>query len=215
MSKWSKLYEKEITSTSVDDYIREKLRTKKSIINLINKYSRKNHRIVEFGSGTGVLALYLSNQNNNKVIAIDKDQDMINISKKYFAEKFHNGNINFLCKDIQDFEYAKKIDVCYSIGVLEHYTDIEIKELIHKQFSFSQYIIFAVPTKYFDENKKMYGDERYLPLSYWRKIIKESNAKILEESSYHYLNLIQRIFNFKKYFKPNPVHIFVIEENKL
>ncbi len=214
MSKWSTLYENEIHSTSVDHYINEKLRTKKKIVKLINKYSRRNHHIVEFGSGTGVLALHISSQNNNKVIAVDKDQDMIDLSKKYFAEKFENRKINFVCKDIRDFICNEKIDVCYSIGVLEHYTDLEIKNLINKQFTFSQFVIFAIPTKYFDENKKMYGDERYLSLSYWRKIIKESNAKILEEASYHYLNFIQRILNIKKYFKPNPVHIFVIAKDK-
>lgn len=213
MSKWSMLYEKEIQLSTVDEYINEKLRTKKKIVKLINKYSGENHCIVEFGSGTGILALHISCQNNNKVFAIDKDQDMINLSKKYFIEKFENKNIVFLCEDIRNFSCNEKIDVCYSIGVLEHYTDFEIKNLIKKQLSFSRVVIFAIPTKYFDENKKMYGDERYLHLSYWRKLIKKSDARILEESSYHYLNFKQRLFNLKKYFKPNPVHIFVITKD--
>ncbi len=213
MSKWSILYENEILLTTADNYIKEKLKTKKNIVKLVNKYSCKNHHIVEFGSGTGVLALHISSQNNNKVIAVDKDQEMIELSKKYFIEKFEKRNIDFVCKDIRDFVCDEKIDVCYSIGVLEHYDDLEIKELIIKQLSFSQIVIFAIPTKYFDKNNKMYGDERYLHLSQWRKIIKKANAKILEESSYHYLNLIQRVFNLKKYFKPNPVHIFVIAKD--
>ena len=45
---------------------------------------------MEVGAGTGVLALYISSLNNNKVDALDKDHDMISLSKKYFLSKFKN-----------------------------------------------------------------------------------------------------------------------------
>lgn len=211
MSKWSDLYEKEIhNASSIENYIYEKLRTKKKIIKLINKYA-KNHKIMEFGSGTGVLALHLSTL-NNKVTALDMDKDMINLSKKYFYDKFKGNNIKYLCNDIRKLNENIKYDVCYSIGILEHYNDNEIINLINKQTSISRYVIFGIPTKYFDEDKKMYGNERYLPIKHWRKLITKSGCKIIEESSYHYLNCIQRALNYKKIFKPNPVHIFVIEK---
>lgn len=213
MSKWSDLYEKEILSSrSIDEYIKQKLSTKKKIIKLINKYA-SNKKIMELGAGTGVLALYISSLYNNKVDALDKDHDMISLSKKYFLSKFKNSNINYLCNDIRNINIKEKYDVCYSIGILEHYNDDEIIELINKQVSISKYVIFGIPTKYFDEDKKMYGNERYLPLQYWRKIIKKSNCKIIEESSYHYLSFLRRIINYKKWFKPKPVHIFVIKKS--
>ncbi len=84
MSKWSNLYEKEILSApAVDDFIKQKLSTKKKLIKLINKYAT-NKKIMELGAGTGVLALYISSLNNNRVDALDKDYDMISLSKKYF-----------------------------------------------------------------------------------------------------------------------------------
>ena len=213
MSKWSDLYEKEILSSqSIDEYIKQKLSTKKKIIKLINKYA-SNKKIMELGAGTGVLALYISSLYNNKVDALDKDHDMISLSKKYFLSKFKNSNINYLCNDIRNINIKEKYDVCYSIGILEHYNDDEIIELINKQVAISKYVIFGIPTKYFDEDKKMYGNERYLPLQYWRKIIKKSNCKIIEESSYHYLSFLRRIINYKKWFKPKPVHIFVIKKS--
>lgn len=183
----------------------------KKIINLINKYA-SNQRIIELGAGTGILALYISTMNNNKVDALDKDYDMILLSRKYFLSKFENSNINYLCEDIRNINVIEKYDVCYSIGILEHYNDSEIIELINKQISISDYVIFGVPTKYFDEDKKMYGNERYLPLKHWRQIIKRSKCEIIEESSYHYLSFPQKIINYKKWFKPNPVHIFVIKK---
>lgn len=212
MSKWSNLYEKEILDApSIDDFIKQKLSTKKKIIKIINKYAI-SRKIMELGSGTGVLALHISSMNNNRVDALDKDSDMISLSKKYFLSKFENANINYLCDDIRNIDVKEKYDVCYSIGILEHYNDNEIIDLINKQTSISEYVVFGIPTKYFDEDKKMYGNERYLPLKYWRKIIKKSNCQIIEESSYHYLSIPKRIINYKKWFKPNPVHIFVIKK---
>ena len=45
MSRWSKLYEEEINRTTVDNYILEKLKTKKKIIKLINKYA-DHHKVM-------------------------------------------------------------------------------------------------------------------------------------------------------------------------
>lgn len=209
MSKWSKLYEQEIKSTTLENYVSNKLKSKKQIIKLINKYS-PNNKVMEFGSGTGILALYLSTMNKH-VTALDLDNDMIKLSKKYFLPYFKDANINYVNTDIRDFNTDYNFDVTYSIGVLEHYSDKEIIDLLHKQLTMSNYVIFGIPTTYFDEAKKMYGNERYLSLRYWRKLIKQSKCKIIKESSYHYLNIFQRLINLKKWFKPNPVHIFVVQ----
>ena len=213
MSKWSRLYEDEINKTSsLDEYIYNKLKTKKKIMRLINKYAT-NHKVMELGSGTGVLALKISTL-NHCVTALDSDKDMISLSKKYFLDKFKNPQIDYVCSDIRTFTTAQRFDVIYSIGILEHYSDSEIIDLINKQTLISNIVIFGIPTKYFDEDKKMYGNERYLPIRYWRRLIKKSGCRIIEESSYHYLNIFQRLLNYKKYFRPNPVHIFVIKKYK-
>lgn len=210
MSRWSELYETEINSVDRQTYIDDKLRTKDKIIKLINKYA-KNGLVMEMGTGTGILALKIASM-GNKVIALDVDKDMINISKKYFLNFFPNSDITYVNKDIREYKTQKKMDVIYSIGVLEHYLDNEIVEIINKQLSLSNYVIFGIPTKYFDENKKMYGNERYLKIKYWRKLIKKTNGKLIEETHYHYLNWYQRIFKISKYFKPYPVHVFVLKK---
>ncbi len=213
MSKWSSLYENEILSaTSINEFINNKLKTKKKLIKLILKYS-KDDKILEFGAGTGVLALYLSTIYKNGVDALDKDNDIIDLSKKYIVPYFKNHNLNYIHGELNTIKRQNKYDVCYSIGVLEHYNDNQIIDLITQQIMISRYVIICIPTRYFDKNKRMYGDERYLTLRYWRKLIKNSNCDIVKESSYHYLNYPKRIFNLKKLFKPNPVHIFVLKSN--
>ena len=60
------------------------------------------------------------------------------------------------------------------------------------------------------------GDERYMKITYWRKLIQKSNGNILEEKSMHYMDFKHRLLNFKKYFKPYPYRIFVINSaNKI
>ncbi len=86
MSKWSELYEEEIRKTTIEKYVEEKLRTKDKIIKLIDKYA-KNGNVLELGSGTGVLACKISSM-GKRVIALDRDDDMISLSKKYFFNYF-------------------------------------------------------------------------------------------------------------------------------
>ncbi len=209
MSKWSDLYEEEISKTTIEAYVNEKLRTKKEIIKLIDKYV-KNGSVLELGSGTGVLACKISSMGKS-VIALDRDADMISLSKKYFEGYFKDCHITYINKDIIDFKSKDQIDVIYSIGILEHYNDAEIIKLLNKQLSMSDYVIFGIPTRYFDEKKKMYGNERYLRIRYWRVLIAKTNGELIEESHYHYLNWYQRIFKISKYFKPYPVHVFVLK----
>ena len=117
MSAWSRLYEDEINKTSsLDEYIYNKLKTKKKVVKLINKYAT-NHKVMEFGSGTGVLALKISTL-NHYVTTLDSDKDMISLSKKYFLDKFKNPKIDYVCSDIRTFTTAQRFDVIYSIGIL-------------------------------------------------------------------------------------------------
>ena len=52
---WYEIYINEINEKgSISNYVDDKIKTKKNLINLIKKYS-PNKKIIEAGSGTGVL----------------------------------------------------------------------------------------------------------------------------------------------------------------
>jgi ribosomal protein L11 methylase PrmA len=75
---WYKLYVEEINETgSLSNYIINKLKSKKKLINLIKKYS-PNKKIVESGSGTGVLSIYLASL-GYKSVAVDIDEEILNL----------------------------------------------------------------------------------------------------------------------------------------
>lgn len=51
---------------------------------------------------------------------------MIQLSQKYFQNRFDHPNIQYVCSDIMNVDNINDYDVCYSIGILEHYNDDEI-----------------------------------------------------------------------------------------
>lgn len=57
---WYEIYVNEIEEKgSISNYVNDKIKTKKNLIELIKKYST-NKKIIEAGSGTGVLSTYLA-----------------------------------------------------------------------------------------------------------------------------------------------------------
>ncbi len=209
---WYEIYINEIEEKgSISNYVNDKIKTKKNLIELIKKYS-PNKKIIEAGSGTGVLSTYLASIGFNS-LAIDIDKDILKLSKNIASQYGAKNKPKFKIDSILDLKYNKEeFDVSFSNGVLEHFTDKEIITTLKKQMEIAKVVIVGIPTKYFDDVEAMYGDERFLEIRFWREIITKSGGKIIEEKSCHYLTKIKILFNFKKYFRPFPYRIFVIKK---
>lgn len=209
---WYEIYIDEINEKgSISNYVNDKIKTKKILIDLIKKYS-PNKKIIEAGSGTGILSTYLASLGFDSV-AIDIDKDILNLSKKIAKEYGAKNKPKFMIDSILKLNYKnKEFDVSFSNGVLEHFSDKEIIKTIKKQLKIANTVIVGIPTKYFDDNEAMYGDERFLKLKFWREIISQAGGKIIEEKSCHFLTKPKILLNFKKYFRPFPYRIFVIQE---
>lgn len=210
---WYEVYLKDIEKKkTLDYYVDDKIRNKKVLINLIKKYS-KNNKLLEAGSGTGVLSTYMASLDFD-VTGIDIDKDILGLSRKIAKSYPSKNKPKFIKKSIFELDYDDNyFDVSFSNGVLEHFNDDEIIDTLKQQMRVSKYVIFGIPTKYFNREEAMYGDERYMDYTFWRDLIKKSGGKILEEKSMHYMSFRKRLVNFKKYFRPYPFRIFVIEKN--
>lgn len=208
---WYQVYLKDIEKKgTLENYVTDKIKNKKVLINLIKKYS-KNNKLLEAGSGTGVLSTYMASLGYD-VVGIDIDKDILSLSKK-ISNKYESENKpKFIKKSIFELDYNEDFfDVSFSNGVLEHFNDEQIIDTLKQQMKVSKYVIFGIPTKYFNKEEAMYGDERYMDYSFWRDLISRAGGIILEEKSMHYMTFWKRKFNFKKYFRPYPFRIFVIK----
>ena len=65
----------------------------------------------------------------------------------------------------------------------------------------SKYVIFGIPSTYFNMDEKMLGNERVLTLKEWKLLIDKAGGKLVEQTSFHYYKLYRRIFEIKKMVK--------------
>lgn len=211
--KWYELYKIDIEEfPTPDDYIKYKLKYKSIFIDKVIQYAN-NGKVIETGCGTGLMAGFLQKK-GLKVTALDLSQKVLD----YAEEIAKKSDIIAPCKykqgDILNLKYKKNsFDVSYSNGVLEHFSDDEIVETLKQQMNISKYVIFGIPSTYFNMNEKMLGNERGLTLEEWKNLIHKADGKIVEQTSFHYYKLYKRIFEIKKWFKPKAFWLFVIEKN--
>ena len=211
--KWYELYKIDIEEfPTPDDYIEYKLKYKQIFINKVIQYA-KNKKVIEAGCGTGIMAGYLQKQGLD-VTALDLSQKVLDYAK----EIAQNSNIIKPCKyeqgDILNLKYKKNsFDVVYSNGVMEHFNDAEIIRILEQQMNISKYVIFGIPSTYFNMNEKMLGNERGLTLKEWNNLITKAGGRLIEQTSFHYYKFYKRLFEVKKWFKPKAFWLFVIEKN--
>ena len=210
---WFDLYNNEISKyDNLKSYVDSKIGYKRPFIELIKKYNTTG-KILEAGSGTGTLSTYLATEGFD-VTGMDIDDGMLEIAKKIGEEYNKEKKAKFIKGSIFDLDYKEnEFSICFSNGVLEHFSNEKIIETLEKQLKISETVIFGIPTRYFTKEEAMYGDERYLPLAKWRKLIKASGGEIVEEAPMNYLGAKSRIRSIKKWFKPRPFRIFVVRKD--
>ena len=216
--KWNTLYRNYINKnfSDWDEYFNVKMKLKRKFIKQVLKYSVSGKPVLECGCGTGKTSILLSSYGIT-TYAMDIEKEMVKETKKKSKEMYPENLVNVFEGDIRKIPYENKFfSVSHSSGVLEHYSDEEIVNLINEQLRVSDYCVFSVPTKYFE--KKMLGNERFLSRKEWRNIISKSNAKIIKESGYHYKTLKYRLLDIIKkpnrIFKPVALYLFVLKERE-
>lgn len=214
--KWNTLYGNYINKnfSDWDEYFNIKMKLKRKFIKQVLKYSVSGKPVLECGCGTGKTSILLSSYGIT-TYAMDIEKEMVKETKKKSKEMYPENLVNVFEGDIRTIPYENKFfSVSHSSGVLEHYSDEEIVNLINEQLRVSDYCVFSVPTKYFE--KKMLGNERFLSRKEWKNIISKSNAKIIKESGYHYKTLKYRLLDIIKkpnrIFKPVALYLFVLKE---
>lgn len=213
---WNKLYDDYIKAgfRSWEEYFSTKMKLKRPFLEMIHKYANKERPILECGAGTGKFAAYLASL-GFKSYAMDLETAMVEQARA-LSEKISPMNpVNVYQGDIREIPFEKKFfSLTHSSGVLEHYSNDEIIEIINEQLRVADFMVFSVPSPYFE--KKMLGNERFMSRNEWRNIIKMSNATIIEETGYHYKPVLKRLCDiFKKptcICKPIALFTFVLKE---
>lgn len=215
MMDWYDVYLEQINKSGGEkSYMSFKIYHKKKLLKILRKYSGKG-KLIEAGCGTGIITSQLASEGYD-VTGIDIDKNILKLCEKLEKNFFGINKAKYVNKSIFDLDYPKKsFDLCFSCGVLEHFEDSEIIDSIKQQIIIANKVIIVIPTKWFDDNEALHGDDRFLKLSYWRNLIKMSGGKILKEYSYPFKQkYYQKIKNIRKLFRPKAYRVFVVEEGE-
>lgn len=161
--KWDEFYK----PFHKEDY-EQHIEAWKGFCHRVAKFAPKRAKILEIGSGTGMMSIYLSKM-GFYTIGFDNNSEMVRRAKNLVLEV--GGKARFAWHDLfnLDLKMVGTYHVVFSQGLLEHFTDVEIRKALEIQFKIAPIVIFSVPLDKFGHQSK--GDERLLSDSFWRRMI--------------------------------------------
>lgn len=146
----------------------------------------KKSRLLEFGYGPGVMAIYLS-RTGYKVTTIDGDPEIIALAK--YVSNTLGGTAEYQVCDM--FEIDKQFghnsfDAVISDVTLEHFDDEDIVDALKKQLLVAKLNIFAVHCANVAPELIPYldGGERLLKPSRWKDLIGRAGGKLIDRFGY-------------------------------
>jgi len=166
MKTWKEVYS---TINTIEDFVG-------NIVNhtpLLNEiFMEKPRRILEVGSGSGTLGIFLSYL-GFKIVSIDNNKEVIELAKKH--NKLFNGRVKFVKRDAFKLDFKRdSFELVYHQGFLEHFNSEEIIRLLEKQLEIAPIVIFSVPNNYYKH--KDFGNEWLLSKKKWEQILSQFNV---------------------------------------
>ena len=213
LEDWYDVYKNQIEKSGGNKaYMEFKVKHKKKLIKILKKECN-NGKILEIGSGTGIVCSKLASEGFD-VTGIDVNENIIKLAEELEKEYFGKRKVRYIKKSMFELDFQEKeFDLAYSVGVLEHFDDSMIMDTIRQQLRIAKKIIIVIPTKWFDDDETLHGDDRFLTLKHWRIMINKSGGKVIKEYSYPFKQKsYQVIKNIRKIFRPRAYRIFLIEE---
>lgn len=151
---WAEFYRDRVNNKGYEEYFTKKYAEYLSSVACLGPYPTK----IELGCGTALTTKLSGFQG---VIGIDSNVTML----KY--AKINAPTIVPIKMDLLTFKPVHHMAV-YSHGVLEHFTDMQIRALIAKCKRANCRMVHYVPTDKYEHPS--FGDERLLSVAHWLKL---------------------------------------------
>lgn len=167
---WFNFYKNRVNSSYLE-YAEKRYST---MIDFIVSYlPEKDGTAVEAGCGIGTISRLVKKRNKDTfILGFDNCEHMLKLANANVQE-----DIWLLKRDILTYtgpalwdkvSEDKRSDVAYSHGVLEHFTDDEIRTIISNQKQYAKNIVHYVPSSKY--KVLSFGDERLMSSEEWTEI---------------------------------------------
>ncbi len=142
---WFEAFSKSVNVIFTEEDFENYLAVTRSSLDFYKKHLGEGAKILELGCGLGVGPIPLSTFGYD-ITGIDNDMKVVEAATKN-AKKFGK-NIIIIYGDIFDIDKMfgpDSFDVCMSGGLLEHFSESQIKDLIAKQLIVAPILIASMP----------------------------------------------------------------------
>lgn len=154
---WFQFYYKKCNSDYYE-YINQRYKT---FIDIIANNINKNTNVLEIGTGAGNITKALMKRKNARYNISDNSVMMLVLAK-------NNTTLTGFLHDARK-KLKKKYDIIHSHGVLEHFSNREIKRIVKNLKKSSKKMIHYVPSNKY--KTKSFGDERLLSKEEWQTLV--------------------------------------------
>jgi SAM-dependent methyltransferase len=165
MSPWKSFY----AGREGHDYLQYAKKRYAPFINAINSRIRRQDLVMEIGCGTGTITKALVGPDvvvgRVEYCASDIDPEMVGVAKSRLAQD----NVTVFQRSAID-PLSARADVVHSHGMLEHFNDETIREVIRVHKS-ARVQVHYVPGLY---DEPTFGDERLMSVQAWWDICQPS-----------------------------------------
>lgn len=168
MSGWSQYYS---SGVGIDLYLRNLYGQREFLAAIAKDCPQK---ILEVGAGTGAMSIFLS-QLGIAVSTLDNDPQILE-QAVVVKEKF-GGHNQILLGDAFKLPFPdQSFDAVFHQGLLEHFTDEQIRQILNEQLRVAPVVWLSVPNQNYPRHD--FGNERLMPKSQWENILQAYQVKI-------------------------------------
>ncbi len=145
---------------------------------LIEIVSSHPNKVLEVGTGSGGMSIFLS-WLGISIVGIDIDPEVVN--KAILEANQLHSPAKFEVADTFQLPYGENaFDLIFHQGLLEHFSDDDIRRMLTEQLRVARRVVLSVPNSWYP--RKDFGDERLMSKHRWESILSSFNIV----KSYYY-----------------------------
>jgi SAM-dependent methyltransferase len=130
---------------------------------------------LEIGCGTGLHSCFVSHFGVD-VTSIDVDCKVVKMAS-ILSHHYKAKNVNLVVADARNLPFKDALfNVCFSQGLLEHFDNRNIIEIISEASRVAERILFSVPS--INYPRQDFGNERLLNAFQWKDLLSKFDVKV-------------------------------------